>query len=103
MTSPPGGQARHVAILFHHLVHSESLFGKRAGRADLHTLAAVGATGRLRPRAVHIADNHAADTARADVPDMRAFHLFADANAARTHNATAVVHDGAGLGVVHRE
>src|SRR5260370_23197806 len=103
MTSPPGGQARHVVILFHHLVHGESLFGKRAGGADLHTLAAVGATGRLRPRAVHVADNHAADTARADVPDVRAFHLLADANAARTQDAAVVVQHVAGMRVVHRE
>src|ERR1039457_3498966 len=103
MTSPPGGQARHIAILFHHLVHRESLLRQRPGGTDLHALTAIGATGGLRPGAVHVADNHAADAARADVPDMRAFHLRAHAHAARAQDATVVVQHEAGMRYVHGE
>src|ERR1039458_9466470 len=91
MTSPPAGQARHIAVVLHHLVHRESLLRQRARGADLHALAAVGATRRLRPGAIHVAHNHAADAARTDVPAMRSFPLRAHANAARAQDAAVVV------------
>src|ERR1017187_1952031 len=47
VNSSPGGQARDIAIVFHHLLDGEALFGGPAGGAPLYALPAIGAVLRL--------------------------------------------------------
>src|ERR1017187_8637048 len=101
--SAPGSQARHFGVALDHFLHGESFFGERAGGAHLDALAAIGATPRLAPRLVHVANHHGADAARADVPDVRAFHLGADPHAARAEDAAVVIEHVALVRYVHRQ
>ena len=63
-----------------------------AGRTNIHTLAAAGASIQITPRLIKVRKDAAVDTPVPNVPGVRALDLGADAHAARAQDAAVLVY-----------